>query len=348
MKSYKLYLFILIVFFKTGNVLSNPNIFHVNNITVDEKNSDSNEVLANQAIQKGFKELINKILLKEDLIRLGELKYSTIKELVSYYQVSNKINDESELKQTNFNITFDKDKMHDLFYKKGIPYSKISDKELFILPILKKNNKIYIYNNNFFYKKWNEIYDTELIEFILPLENIEIIQNINTFQNSLLNLDLKKIFYEYSNKNLAIVLIEDTDSVEEKVYFKINISGKDIIKNIKIKRLNSNKETYNELIITKVKEEIINLIKSQNLIDVRVPSYINVSFKITGRTNLFELNKRIKNIDLITNINVSEFNNEFVFLKIKYLGKLDKIIRLLENQKIILKYKNEKWNLSIV
>ena len=33
-------------------------------------------------------------------------------------------------------------------------------------------------------------------------------------------------------------------------------------------------------------------------------------------TNLFELNKRIKNIDLITNINVSEFNNEFVFLKI--------------------------------
>ncbi|MDA8764450.1 hypothetical protein N9M82_02885, partial [Candidatus Pelagibacter bacterium] len=154
--------------------------------------------------------------------------------------------------------------------------------------------------------------------------------------------------HEYPNKNLAIVLIEDTDSVEEKIYFKINISGKNIIKNIKITRLNSNKETYNELIITKVKEEIINLIKSQNLIDVRVPSYINVSFKITGRTNLIELNKRIKNIDLITNINVSEFNNEFVFFKIKYLGRLDKIIRLLENQKIILKYKNEKWNLSIV
>ena len=117
---------------------------------------------------------------------------------------------------------------------------------------------------------------------------------------------------------------------------------------IKIKRLNTNKGAYNELIITKVKEEIINLIKSQNLIDVRVPSYLNVSFKISGQTNLFELNKRIKNIDLITNINVREFNNKFVFLKIKYLGKLDKLIRLLENQRIILKYKNEKWNLSIV
>ena len=90
MKSYKLYFFILIVFLKTGNVLSNPNIFHVNNITVEQKSGDSNDVLANQAIQKGFKELINKILLKEDLIKLGEMQYSEIKELVSYYQVSNK------------------------------------------------------------------------------------------------------------------------------------------------------------------------------------------------------------------------------------------------------------------
>ena len=87
MKSYKLYIFILIVFLKTGNVLSNPNIFHVNNITVEEKSNDSNDVLANQAIQKGFKELLNKILLKEDLIKLGKLQYSEIKELVSYYQV---------------------------------------------------------------------------------------------------------------------------------------------------------------------------------------------------------------------------------------------------------------------
>ena len=347
MKFYNLILIILIIFIKTGNVLSDTNIFDVNNIEIEKEDQTTNDILADRAIKKGFKELIDKILLTKDIDKIKLLQFIEIKDLVTYYQVSNKIDGISNNKII-YNISFNKEKIHKLFYEKNISYSEISNKELFILPILKKNNKIYIYNKNFFYKKWNEIYDTELIEFILPLENIEIIQNINTFQNSLLNLDLKKIFHEYSNKNLAIILIEDTDSMEEKVYFKINVSGKNIIKNIKIKRLNSNKDVYNELIIKKVKEEIINLIKSQNLIDVRVPSYINVSFKITGRTNLFELNKRIKNIDLITNINVREFNNEFVFLKIKYLGKLDKIIRLLENQKIILKYKNEKWNLSIV
>ena len=38
---------------------------------------------------------------------------------------------------------------------------------------------IFIFSNNFFYDNWNKIEKDELIEFILPLENIEIIQNIN-------------------------------------------------------------------------------------------------------------------------------------------------------------------------
>ena len=61
MKSFKLILIILIVFFKTGNVLSNTNIFDVNNIEIEKKIKVSNEILANLAIKKGFDELINKI-----------------------------------------------------------------------------------------------------------------------------------------------------------------------------------------------------------------------------------------------------------------------------------------------
>ena len=42
-----------------------------------------------------------------------------------------------------------------------------------------------------------------------------------------------------------------------------------------------------------------------------------------------ELNSRIENIDLIENVFVQEFNKDYVNLKIKYLGKLDKIIKQL-------------------
>ena len=63
---------------------------------------------------------------------------------------------------------------------------------------------------------------------------------------------------------------------------------------------------------------------------------------------MVELNKKLQKIDLIDQIFIQEFNNEFVLLKIKYLGKLNKIIRQLENQSIILKMIGEKWSLEIV
>lgn len=348
MKFFKFILIILVLFFKTGNVLSNINIFDVNNIEVERNGKSSNEILANKAITKGFKKLINRILLEEDIKKIQELKFSEIKELVSYYQVSNKAEDNLKSQKINFDISFNKDKIHDLFYKKIISYSKISDKELYILPILKKKNKIYVYNKNFFYDRWNEFYDTDLIEFVLPLENIEIIQNINFYKDNLLNLKLNSLFKEYSGKNLVLVLIEDNDFREEKIYFKTEILGKNIVKNIKLERSNLNEEEFYKKIIIETKKEIINLVKSQNLIDVRVPSFLSAQFKISKKNNLVKLESKIKKIDLIENLYIQEFNNEFVYLKIKYLGKLDKIIEQLEDQKIILRLFEDRWSIEII
>jgi hypothetical protein len=348
MKFYKLIFIILIVFLKTGNVLSNSNIFNVNNIEIEKKNKASNEELANQAIKEGFRELINKILLEDDVRKLKKLKSNEVRELVDYYQVSNKSNDNVNLEKINFNIFFDQDKIHDLFYKKGISYSKIENKELFILPILKKNNNIFIYNQNFFYDNWNEIYNTELIEFILPLENIEIIQNVNLNKNNLLNLKLSNLFTEYSGNNLALVIIEDDNINEEKIYFKIEILGKNTIKNINIKRFNLNKEEFYKKIIIEIKQEIISFIKLQNLIDIRAPSFLNAQLNINKINNLVELDKRLKKIDLIENIYIQKFNSETVLLKIKYLGKLEKIIKELDNQKIILKFVGDQWSIKII
>lgn len=348
MKSYKLILIILVVFLKTGNVLSNSNIFDVNNIEIEKKGKTPNEELANQAIKLGFKELMNKILLDDDGKKLQQMKLSEIKELVDYYKVSNKSSNKKNLEKINFYVSFDKAKIHNLFYKNGISYSKITNKELFILPIIKKKDKIFIYNKNFFYNNWNNFYDTELIEFILPIENIEIIQYVNGNKNNLLNLELKKLFTEYENKNLALVLIEDNNSKEEKIYFKTNILNKNIVKNINIKRFNLSDEEFYEKIITLVKKEIISLVKSQNLIDIRVPSFLNAELKISKNSNMVELNTRLKKIDLIENIYVKEFNNKSVYLKIKYLGELDKIINQLENQKIILQLIGDEWSIRII
>jgi len=348
MKIYKLIFIILVFFFKTGNVLSNNSIFNVNNIEIEKKGKITNNKLADQAIKKGFDELINRILLKDDVKTLEQLKFSEIRELVTYYQVLDTTVNENKLKKINFNISFDKDKIHDLFYKKGVSYSKISNKELFILPIFKKKNQIFIYNQNFFYDNWNEIYETDLIEFILPLENIEIIQNISTDKNNLLNLKLKDLFIGYSGNNLALIIIEDNELKEEKIYFKIEILGKKIVKNITLKRSNLNKQEFYQKIIIESKKELTNLVKSQNLIDIRVPSFLNASLLIDEKNNLVELKSRLNQIDLVENLYIKEFNKDSVSLKIKYLGKLENIINQLKEKKVILKLINEEWSIKII
>ena len=45
-----------------------------------------------------------------------------------------------------------------------------------------------------------------------------------------------------------------------------------------------------------------------------------------------ELNSRIKNIETIENIYVVDFNKKHMNLRIKYLGKLDKIINQLKRK----------------
>ena len=119
MKSFKYSLIILVIFLKTGNVLSEKNLFNVNNIEISNQLSSNNEILANKAIKKAFQNLIERLILDKDIATLEGLKFNQIKELVAYYQILEKTNEEKD-QVKSFNIFFDKDKLHDLFYQKGL------------------------------------------------------------------------------------------------------------------------------------------------------------------------------------------------------------------------------------
>ena len=337
MKLFKLFI-ILIVFFKTENLLSENNLFNVNNILINKKDNLSNNQLANQAIKEAFNLLSKRILLKKDIQKISDLNYLNIRELVTYYNISKKTNNDDVI----FNVTFDKDKIHNLFYIRGILYSDIVDKDFYILPIFLKQNEIYIFSNNYFYKNWNEYSDDDLLEFILPLENIEIIQSINKSRDNLLSLNLDLIFNEFTNKNIAIALIEDNKLNNEKIYIKAKIQGKFISKNLNIKK-DIKENNSKDRVISLIKDEITNLVKSENLIDIRTPSFINVKLDLNKKNNLVFLNSKIKKVDLIEDIFVLEFNKDHVKIKIKYLGKLERMINQLKKENITLQLVNDEW-----
>ena len=176
MKSFKYLVFILVIFFKTGNVLSESTLFNVNNVEISGNLSANNQFFVNEAIKKGFNEMMNKVLLEKDINKLKNLNSNKIKDLVSYYQIIETTEDRINNKLIKkYNIFFDKEKVHKLFFNYEISYSDINQYEIYFLPIHKKNNQLFVYNQNYFYEKWNEVDDNELIEFILPLEKIEVL-----------------------------------------------------------------------------------------------------------------------------------------------------------------------------
>ena len=346
MKLFILITFILIVFFKTNTLFSETNLFSVNNIEIEKKDKISNNTLADQAIKKGFNQLIERILIKKDREKLKDLNFDQIKQLVTYYRVSN-VSAKKKDELSNFNVTFDKDKIHQLFYKRGISYSEVLDKEMYILPINIKEDEVFIFNKNFFYTNWNQLNNEGLIEFILPIENIEIIQKVNSNKGNLLNIDLNDLFKEYNKKNLALVLIEDKKNTK-KVYMKLKVQDKEISKSLNFEKKNFIDDEFNKKIIFEIKEDLINLIKSKNLIDISTPSFLNAKFFFDRDNTLINLNSKFKKIESIENIYIQELNKNYVSLRIKYLGKLEKIINQLKNEKVSVQFVNEIWIIKIL
>ncbi len=351
MKKLKFILTILIILFKTGNVLSDSSIFTVNNILVNKNAYNNKEELINIAFLRGFKKLNNKILLEKDLIKTNDENLTNIKNLISHYQILDS-NQSSEKGDTIVNIFFKRDKIYNYYYKNDIKYSDITQKSLKILPILNIDGEIYIYDNNFFYQNWvtkelekknSKIEFYNLIDYILPLEDLKVIELLKNNSENLENIDLSKLFDEYKSKDNLFIVI-NYGKKNTKVFLKGYISSKMIIKNINLKDENILK--YQNILIT-LKKEIFEIIKSQNIVDISRPSFLNLGLKINQENDLIKLQTLLNEIDLIENFHVNELNNKFANIKIKYYGKINVISEKIKDKGLKLKIENNQWKVSV-
>ena len=339
---------ILIILLKTGNVLSSDNIFNVNNIEVKVKNTLNKQKSINEAFKKGFDKLTYRLFLEDDYKKYRNLDLTKIKELISHYQIEEI--DKSKNKIIQANIYFDKERMHDFFFNRNIFYSDFINSEVVIFPLLIDKKEYHIYNNNFFFENWtlenNENKET-LINYILPLESIENIEKIKTNKDNIYDLNITEFFEGYDKNNMVFAIIEKGND-NAKIFLNCKLAGKKLKKTLLIKYTNNNEVEFNNKIIIEIKNLINDLIKLQNLIDVRTPSFLNVKIDLKNQGNLVELNKRFKKIDLIDNYYVQQLNKDYALIKIKYLGKINKFIQKLNEKNINLLRSDGKWQLTII
>ena len=348
-------IFILLFISKTENVFSNNLIYDVNNVKVNGK-IDSNlgkRKLIESAFQKAFIIFINKTLLKEDAANLNKTKAEIINNLVLTYQITKTEINKNNKHTLTTNIKFDQKKINNFLAKKRIPYADISNISLTMFPIIVKNKDILLYEENFFYQNWvkpetteNEIYD-RLINYDLALENIEDLEYISKNKDNLDAIDIKKINSFSSSKNYILLIIYSTEN-KFKAYIKTFIKNKAFDKNIELKIYQNDKnKTYDSAIKT-LKEEINQIWKKQNLIDINTPTFLDFYLKIKENNDYLKLKSILDSIDVIENHSVLEMTNKYSKIRVKYKGKLSKIKDKLTEMKINIKIIDNVWKLEII
>ena len=335
---------ILIILFKTGNNLYAESIFTVNNVQVNKNSFKNKEELINIAFRKGFEKLNNKILLEKDYLKTRNISLRIIKNLVSHYQIVK--NDDENIKNFEIiNLYFKRDKMYNFYSKNNIKYSDVTGKILKILPVLIVEDETFIYDRNFFYENWLKIEKqnkSENIEYIFPLENLETIETIKKNQNNLEIINLIDIFDKDEEKDNLLIII-DYKKQQTKIFLKGIISSKKIVKNLSFENKAEKNIEYPK-ILKFLKKEILELVKSQNIIDIGAPAFLNINLTLNNQKDLFLFQNILSEIDLIENFNVREFNNKFAYINIKYYGKINKIKEKLIEKRIDINFKNNQWS----
>ncbi len=343
------YIFIIVFFVKTGNVFSSNNIFNVDNIVVKNTANQNKEKLLDKAFQEGFEKLTKKILINKDLLSVEKTSLKEIKKLVSTYQIIENeefyVNDEVKV-----NLSFDREKINRFFYVKGISYADISDTDVVIFPVLIKNNDFFLFSENYFYNNWSNQYfdeENEFINYVLPIENLEDLQLINSNKNDLESLPIKQILSNYDLKDYIFLIITIKKNKID-IFLKGSISGNRVIKNFSVSSGDEGEDIIYNNAIKEVKREIDEIWKLQNLIDIRTPSFLNTVLEIKKDNDLLNLRKALNKIDLIESYNVMELNTKYAKIKIKYLGKINKIKSKLDNQGIRVIISNNEWKLKLI
>lgn len=349
MSKYLFILSIIVFLFKTETVFSAETIYDVNNIQVSGKlnNNLDNNKLIEEAFRKAFLIFINKTLLEKDIETLSKTNIQIIKDFIFTHQITSQKKSIDEEIILTINVKFDPKKINNYLSINNISYADISEISISILPILRKENNLFIFSDNFFYNEWNKTEndkkntEAQLINYNLALENAEDLFYINNNKENLELIDINKLNSLSEEKNKIFLIF--TLNEDAKVFIKAYFNEKEVIKNITLN--NNSTDDYNSLIMN-VKDQINQIWKEQNLIDINTPAYLDIIFDIKKINDFLKFRTFLDTIDIIDNYSILEITNKYAKIRMKYKGKISNLREKFLNEKININIENNEWSLS--
>ena len=118
----------------------------------------------------------------------------------------------------------------------------------------------------------------EVINFLLPLDDLDDIKKIKEIKNNFDQLDIDTLVNKYNIDNYVFALMNHERN-KLKVYLKTKFENNDISKNISYDLENFGDDKKLTYILKDLKTIITDLWKKNNLVNLSMPLSINLQFK---------------------------------------------------------------------
>ena len=340
--------FILILVCGKSNSFDLIDSFSVKNLIFEEKINInfSREKVIDKVFQSSFEKILKKILQTKDYSKIRRFNLSEIKPLIQSFEIVDETFTKDKYKGV-FNVVFNKKNLSIFLGKKNIIFSEPKETSTIVFPILDDGKKVLIFNDNIFYTKWMERkLDSENINYILPIEEIEEFNDLFKKNLEIEKIDLEKLAKKYSLKNSVIVIMKLKNN-DLNTFLKIKFNEKIIYKNIKHKIDNLNNEESIQDIIQNIKNVYISdYWKSLNTIDFTSPLSVKLHLNNISLKELKNFENILDEIDIVNYYVVQEFSLNKVTIKINYFSTPDRLKSKLLEKNYLLNNDSGLWEVK--
>jgi hypothetical protein len=305
---------------------SEENIFTIKNVkvkgTIDLK--FSREKYLHKAFINSFETLMAKVLLSRDFKKIKKANLKEVKNLISSFHIleENFIKNEYEIK---LKIKYNEKKIKRFLNKKNISFSQPDNISAIFFPILIENNEIKSFDENFFYKEWlNVEIKNELVNYILPLDDLDDVMEIAKIKNKIEDINVASFVDKYDIKNYIFTLME-FEKNKLKIHLKANFNNKKVNNNYYYDIENLKDKKKLDFIIKDLKVKITDIWKEENLINLLMPLSIKIKFNYSDLEEIDKLKLIFNKINIIDNSVLKEFSINTSTFKIYYYGNPKKL-----------------------
>ena len=341
--------FSTVLFFNFSSTELKSSIFSVNDIEITEpfELNFKKQKVVDKAFIEAFKRLMKMTVISSEEIKLSRIKNNEIKNLIDSF----KIKDERFIKNyysAKFDVNFNKQNTLLFFEKKNIFPSLPKKKSIFILPILidTTNTTVNLFNQNPFFFNWLAGTSKHfLLDYILPTEDIDIINTLNQNIENLENYNYSNIINKYNVKDFIVCLIfQDNDKI--KVLSKININNNEKIQSYIYDNINLDNENELTSLIISIKNNYEDNWKKINQINrsVKLPLNISVDANDYQKNKLFK--EFLHNTEFVSNFFIKDFNNKKINYRIIFNGSPARFLDLCNKNNILIDTTNQIWQLN--